>query len=99
MKSKTQDIKPIALRMTDSTLLQRVEALASEMGLSNNMTVNMLLGFAFNEIDRQGRDFVPKVVFEAGDTTGSLPVIDFETRRTAPRAKAIGLVEGRKGTP
>lgn len=36
-----------------------------EHALSANMTVQMLLGYAFNRIDRQGKKFKPTVVFES----------------------------------
>lgn len=58
-------IQPIALRIADKELYERVERLAKQQNLSMNMTVNMLLGFAFNEVDRQEKTFVSKVVFES----------------------------------
>ena len=56
--------RPIALRIGDSLLYSRVVELSKEQNISVNMAVNMLLGFAFNEADRQGRKFVPKIIFE-----------------------------------
>lgn len=57
-------IKPIALRIMHPELYNRIKQLSEEQGLSLNMTINMLLGFSFNEIDRQGKKFEKKVVFE-----------------------------------
>jgi len=64
-KSKMNSIQPIALRLTDRGLYERLESLSKEQSLSMNMTVNMLLGFAFNEVDRQQKTFISKVVFES----------------------------------
>lgn len=63
-KSK-QPIQPISLRITDRNLYDRLEDLARKQNLSLNMTANMLLGFAFNEVDKQQKQFVSKVVFES----------------------------------
>ncbi len=60
-------VNPIALRITDPLLAQRVIALADEHNLSLNMAVNMLLGFAFNEVDKQGKTFKSRIVFEADE--------------------------------
>jgi hypothetical protein len=57
--------QPIALRITDQTLYERIEELANQQHLSLNMTVNMLLGYAFNQVAEQEKKFVPKVVFES----------------------------------
>lgn len=38
-----QPIKPIALRLTDHSMAERVQDLSVQHGLSLNMTVNMLL--------------------------------------------------------
>lgn len=57
--------KAIALRITDKELTKRVEELAKEQGMSLNLTVNMLLGYAFNEVDKQGKRFTAKMLFEA----------------------------------
>ncbi|MBI1146955.1 hypothetical protein JEO88_03090 [Candidatus Saccharibacteria bacterium] len=46
-------------------LYNRINTLSKEQNLSINMTINMLLGFAFNEIDRQGKKFKQTVVFES----------------------------------
>lgn len=56
---------PISLRISNKIMYQKVEDLAQEHNLSLNMTVNMLLGFAFNEIERQNKSFIPKVIFES----------------------------------
>lgn len=56
---------PISLRISNKIMYQKVEGLAQEHNLSLNMTVNMLLGFAFNEIERQDKSFIPKVIFES----------------------------------
>ncbi|MFV0485345.1 MAG: hypothetical protein ACK5MU_03950 [Candidatus Saccharimonadales bacterium] len=56
---------PIALRITDKELYGRVSKLSEEQSLSLNMTVNMLLGYAFNEIDRQKKTFVKTIMFES----------------------------------
>ncbi len=61
----TAKIQPIALRITDKKLYERIEELSKQQNLSMNMTVNMLLGFAFNEVDRQKKTFISKVVFES----------------------------------
>jgi hypothetical protein len=61
----TTKTQPIALRITDKKLYKRIEELSKQQRLSMNMTVNMLLGFAFNEVDRQKKTFVSKVVFES----------------------------------
>lgn len=55
---------PIALRIGDAALYDRVESLAKEQNISLNLAVNMLLGFAFNEVDKQNKKFVSKIVFE-----------------------------------
>ncbi|WP_154100424.1 hypothetical protein [Rhodococcus sp. YH3-3] len=59
-----QPIKPIALRLTDHSMVERVQDLSVQHGLSLNMTVNMLLGYAFNKVDEEGKDFIPVTVFE-----------------------------------
>ena len=64
-RTNVNKIQPIALRITDKSLYDRVEQLANEQNLSLNMTVNMLLGFAFNQVDDQKKEFVSKVVFES----------------------------------
>jgi hypothetical protein len=64
-KTNTAKIQPIALRITDKGLYERIEELSKQQNLSMNMTVNMLLGFAFNEVDRQKKTFISKVVFES----------------------------------
>lgn len=56
--------KAIALRISDPLLYRRIADLSKEQNVSVNMAVNMLLGFAFNEVDRQNKKFVPKIVFE-----------------------------------
>jgi len=62
-EDRTSKRYAIALR-TNKALYQRIEALAKEQNISINLAVNMLLGFAFNEVDRQKKKFVPRVVFE-----------------------------------
>ena len=57
-------IKPIALRIMNPELYKEVEILSKEQDLSLNMTINMLLGFSFNEIAKQNKKFEKKVVFE-----------------------------------
>ncbi len=54
----------IALRISDESLYKRVVQLSEEQNISVNMAVNMLLGFAFNEVDSQNKRFVPKIIFE-----------------------------------
>lgn len=54
----------IALRVSDELLYRKLESLTKEQNISMNMAVNMLLGFAFNEVQKQNKKFVPKVVFE-----------------------------------
>lgn len=56
--------KTIALRISNPTLYERVVNLSNEQNISVNMAVNMLLGFAFNEVDRQNKKFISKIVFE-----------------------------------
>lgn len=58
-------MKPVALRIMHPELYNRINTLSKEQNLSINMTINMLLGFAFNEIDRQGKKFKQTVVFES----------------------------------
>jgi hypothetical protein len=62
--TNTVKIQQIALRITDEELYKRLRELSERQHLSLNMTVNMLLGFAFNEVDKQKKDFVSRVVFE-----------------------------------
>ncbi|BAH33186.1 hypothetical protein RER_24780 [Rhodococcus erythropolis PR4] len=57
-------IKPIALRLTDHSMAERVQDLSVQHGLSLNITVNMLLGYAFNKVDEEGKEFTPVTVFE-----------------------------------
>ena len=59
--------KPIALRITDPELKRKVQELSQKQQLSLNMTVNMLLGYAFNELSKQGREFKPRIVFEVNE--------------------------------
>lgn len=66
-KVQARNAKAIALRITDVTMQERVEKIASENGLSLNLAVNMLLGYAFNQIDATGKQFAPKVIFELVD--------------------------------
>ena len=58
-------MKAIALRIMHPELYKRIEGLAKEQNLSINMTINMLLGFSFNEIDRQNKKFKKTIVFES----------------------------------
>ncbi|HEU4966935.1 MAG TPA: hypothetical protein VFT53_05690 [Candidatus Saccharimonadales bacterium] len=57
-------VPTIALRLSNDEIFQKLNNLAKEQGMSLNMAVNMLLGFAFNEVERQNKKFVPKIVFE-----------------------------------
>lgn len=57
-------VPTIALRISDEKLFKRLDDLAKEQNVSLNMAVNMLLGFAFNEVEKQNKKFVSKVVFE-----------------------------------
>ena len=57
--------KPITLRVTDSEIERKLEDLAKQQNLSLNMTVNMLLGYAFNEVDRTKKTFKSKIIFES----------------------------------
>lgn len=54
----------IALRISDALLYKRILELSDEQKVSVNMAVNMLLGFAFNEVEKQNKKFVPKIIFE-----------------------------------
>jgi len=54
----------IALRISDESLYSKIEILSKEQHISLNMAVNMLLGYAFNEVEKQNKKFIPKVVFE-----------------------------------
>lgn len=65
IKRRDKGVPPIALRIADGQLYERIEKLSAEQNISMNMVVNMLLGFAFNEVDKQNKKFVPKVVFES----------------------------------
>ena len=58
-------MKNISLRIMNLELFNKIKTLSKEQNLSINMTINMLLGFAFNEIDRQGKKFKQIVVFES----------------------------------
>ena len=58
------EIKPIALRIMHPELYKKLKETAKEHDLSMNMTINMLLGFAYNEIERQNKKLEKKVVFE-----------------------------------
>lgn len=60
MKSKQYNI-----RFMHPDLYDKVKSLSKEQDVSINMAINMLLGFAFNEIQRQDKKFEKKVVFEA----------------------------------
>lgn len=55
----------IALRISDARLQDKIERLSKEQHISLNMAVNMLLGFAFNEVEKQDKRFIPKIVFES----------------------------------
>lgn len=55
----------IALRINDRALYNKLIELSKDQHMSINMAVNMLLGFAFNEVERQNKRFVPKVIFES----------------------------------
>lgn len=57
--------KTLAVRLMNSELERKVEELARTQNLSINMTINMLIGFAFNEIKRQNKEFIPKIIFES----------------------------------
>lgn len=59
--------KQMMVRFDNEELYSRIESLAAQYGLSLNMATQMLLGFAFNEIERQDKKFVPRVVFEIGE--------------------------------
>lgn len=52
-------------KVTNSELEKKVDELAKSQNLSINMTINMLIGFAFNEIQRQNKEFIPKIIFES----------------------------------
>lgn len=55
----------VMVRITNPYLAKRLTDLAKEQDLSMNMTVNMLLGYAFNQVDATGKQFKPVVVFES----------------------------------
>lgn len=57
--------KTLAVRLLNSELEKKVDELAKSQNLSINMTINMLIGFAFNEIQRQNKEFIPKIIFES----------------------------------
>lgn len=44
---------------------ERIEAVAKENNLSINMALQLLIGYALNEIDRSGKKFTAKTVFVA----------------------------------
>lgn len=56
--------KTIAVRITSKELETRILNLAKEHNLSVNMTINMLLGYAFNQADKEKKQFTQKIVFE-----------------------------------
>nr|DAF57369.1 MAG TPA: Alginate and motility regulator [Podoviridae sp. ctefc32] len=64
-EKNTKTKKTLAVRLINSELEKRVEDLAVSQNLSINMTINMLLGYAFNEIDRQNKKFTAKIIFES----------------------------------
>lgn len=57
--------KTMAIRFDDPKLYDMVNALAAEYGYSLNQAAQMLLGYAFNEIEKQHKKFVPVKVFES----------------------------------
>lgn len=57
--------RTLAVRLMNSNLEREVEQLAKDQNLSINMTINMLLGYAFNEIKRQNKKFTAKIIFES----------------------------------
>lgn len=65
MNRTARNSPAIALRITDPSLHDRVESLAKEQGLSLNMTVLLLLGYAFNQIDATGKKFKAVMVFDS----------------------------------
>lgn len=58
-------IPNITLRLSDKEMFTRIVELSEEHHQSLNLTVQMLLGYAFNQIDETGKKFVSKVVFES----------------------------------
>lgn len=46
-------------------MAKRIQELAGIHGLSFNMTIQLLLGYAFNKIDEEGKEFKATVVFES----------------------------------
>lgn len=58
MKKKLTDIKPIAFRPTSSELKDRIDALAEELGVSMNIATNLLVAYAFKQVDKNGHKFV-----------------------------------------
>lgn len=64
IEKKSSEKYNIALRISDTQLYNRIVELSKEQRVSVNMAVNMLLGFAFNEVDEQNKKFVPKIIFE-----------------------------------
>ena len=56
--------KAIALRVTDEELMSKIEELAKDQGLSLNMTVNLLIGYAFNQVEKENKKFVSKNLLE-----------------------------------
>lgn len=65
-KATEKDVRKfnIALRISDAKLYSRIVDLSKEQNISVNMAVNMLLGYAFNEADRNNSKFIPKIIFE-----------------------------------
>jgi hypothetical protein len=56
-------MKTISVRIKDKAMETRLEKLAAEHSLSDNMVVQMLIGYAFNQIDESGKTFKPLVIF------------------------------------
>lgn len=64
-KPLIRDKTVVALRFTDAKLEERFVKLANELNLSSNMAANMLIAYAFNEVDRSNKKFRFKTVLES----------------------------------
>lgn len=58
-------IKTLSLRILHEKMYEQISELSEESKLSINMTINMLLGFALNEMKRQNKKFTTQVVFSS----------------------------------
>ena len=59
------EIKIISLRLMNDILYRKIKDLSEDQDMSLNMTVNLLLGYAFNQAEKEGKKFNKKIIFEA----------------------------------